>query len=428
MSPFVGQQRNGKHAVTAGSGGAKGSAVKPQRIGLFGNFGSTNLGNEGSLDEMLRFLHGARSEAEIICICRNPEKVAQNHSIATHPLRTLRTGPRWAGIVDRLLLRMPSRILDLGHVWRVVREIDVLLIPGTGILDDYQERPSGMPLGLFQWCAVSAFLRRPIMFISVGAGPIRHRASRWLMVSAAKLASYRSYRDMASKDYLSAQGVDTSRDDVYPDLVFALPLPIEADHVKSTFAERGTIGVGVMSYFGWAANAERSQKIHADYLETISRFVTWLFERGYRVRLLIGSQSDNSTVKAISDRVAKKFGTFGDNRLLAEPADSLNDLMRQMKTTDMIIATRFHNVVCALKCAKPVLSLSYAGKNDELLKEFGLCDFVQPVESIDFELLIRQFEELEKDRAGISARIHEKTQLLKKSLDTQYAHLLDTLL
>ncbi|MBS0231896.1 MAG: polysaccharide pyruvyl transferase family protein [Proteobacteria bacterium] len=401
--------------------------MKAQRIALFGNFGSVNLGNEGSLDAMVRFLRSKRPEAEIICICRDPKRVSKNHSIATHPLKRLWTAPRWVSLLDKLLLRIPSRILDLGHVWRIVRGIDVLLIPGTGILDDYQERPSEMPLELFQWCGISAILKRPILFVSVGAGPIRNRISRLLMVSAAKLASYRSYRDAMSKAYLSAQGVDTSKDDVYPDLVFALPVIHEAGAAQHDSARTGIIGVGVMSYFGWISNDKRGHQIYSDYLEKISQFVEWLLSRGYGVRLLIGSESDNATVKAIGDRVAKRFGTPSANSLLAEPAESLEELMRQMKATDAIVATRFHNVVCALKCAKPVLSISYAGKNDELLEKFGLADFVQQVENLNLELLIRQFEKLEKDRVVLSTKIRGRIQLLQKSLDQQYAHLLDVL-
>ena len=49
--------------------------------------------------------------------------------------------------------------------------------------------------------------------------------------------------------------------------------------------------------------------------------------------------------------------------------------MHQMAETRIVVATRFHNVVCALKMKKPTISIGYASKNDVLLAEMGLAEF-----------------------------------------------------
>ena len=74
-----------------------------------------------------------------------------------------------------------------------------------------------------------------------------------------------------------------------------------------------------------------------------------------------------------------------------QPAASLRDVMEQIAETDLVVATRFHNVVCALKLARPTVSLGYARKNDVLLAEMGLGAFCQHVEAIDLDLLKTQF-------------------------------------
>ena len=47
-----------------------------QRIALFGNFGTGNLGNEATLQAMLYNLRSHLPNAEISCICPGPENTA----------------------------------------------------------------------------------------------------------------------------------------------------------------------------------------------------------------------------------------------------------------------------------------------------------------------------------------------------------------
>ena len=57
----------------------------------------------------------------------------------------------------------------------------------------------------------------------------------------------------------------------------------------------------------------------------------------------------------------------------------------------MIVATRYHNIVCALRLGKPLVSLGYAEKNDVLMTEMGVGRFCQHIERLDLDLLIEQF-------------------------------------
>ena len=101
----------------------------------------------------------------------------------------------------------------------------MLIVPGTGILGEFRDRPLGMPLALFGWCLAAKLCGARIAFVSVGAGPIEHPLSRWLIKSAAAMAQYRSYRDTSSKKFMESIGFDTRNDAVYPDLAFKLPAP-----------------------------------------------------------------------------------------------------------------------------------------------------------------------------------------------------------
>ena len=73
-------------------------------------------------------------------------------------------------------------------------------------------------------------------------------------------------------------------------------------------------------------------------------------------------------------------------------ADSLSVLMAEMAEAEVVVASRFHNVVCALKARRPVVSLGYAGKNADLLADFGLSGYDQPIDAFDVDRVLAQVE------------------------------------
>ena len=53
------------------------------------------------------------------------------------------------------------------------------------------------------------------------------------------------------------------------------------------------------------------------------------------------------------------------------------DLTSAMAPVGTVVATRYHNVMCALKLAKPTISIGYAQKNLSLMADMGLAEFCQ---------------------------------------------------
>jgi polysaccharide pyruvyl transferase WcaK-like protein len=60
-----------------------------------------------------------------------------------------------------------------------------------------------------------------VAFVGVGANDITCPLTRWLVATAVRLAHHRSYRDEYTKAALTRMGIDTSEDDVHPDIAFA---------------------------------------------------------------------------------------------------------------------------------------------------------------------------------------------------------------
>ena len=379
------------------------ATARAPSIALFGQFGSGNFGNDGSLEAMLLALKRLSPDAQLSCICANPEVVEERFGVPAVLMSDAHMHkPRRGGIFAKLR-KLGAKLSDASFALRALRTIDLLLFPGTGILDDFGEQPQGMPLNIFTWCLAARMMGTKIAFVSIGAGPIDNHISRWLMKSAARLAHYRSYRDALSKDFLSGIGLDTSADKIYPDLAFGLPGPPQAPRQAGG---RLVVAVGVMNYFGWYGFAKSGTAIHAQYIDKLAAFVAYLLDRGYAVQLVAGETSDAPIAENLLQRLRSSRPALADGDLTAPPSSSLHDVMRQLAGTDLVVTTRYHNVVCALKLGKPTISLGYSKKNDVLMIDAGLADYCYNVETFDVAKLIAAFEQLcsHRDRLGDAAR------------------------
>lgn len=377
----------------------------PKRICLFGNFGTGNFGNEASLESMLLFLRQTQPDAKLTCVCYNPEKVRHDYQIAALPL----------SLPGLPLLRQFANWI---HAVRTMRQFNMLIIPGTGILNDFGIPPHGMPYTLFRWCLAARLCGKRIGFVSVGAGPVHHPLSRWLIKYAASMAQYRSYRDKSSKEFMKSLGVNTKNDLVFPDIAFGLPSspsPIQ----ESSEGKRLTVCVGAMAYHGWHAHVRTDDSIYEEYLGKITEFVLWLLDHDYRVRLMMGEESDQKAVDDLRNAVLAEKPSLPAGVLIAEPAHSGHDVMRQMVDADIVIATRFHHIVFALKLGKLTMSTGYGKNHIELMADMGMGAFCQHSEDIKIESLITQFTELISNRSHYEAIIREAVTSARKGLACQ---------
>jgi polysaccharide pyruvyl transferase WcaK-like protein len=386
-------------------------SAAPPRIALFGLFGAGNFGNEGSLAALHQALRGALpAGAELSCICAEPAKVLAQHGLASIPINRPPFRARWARILDRVLLGMPSRLANLAHTFAALRGLDALIAPGTGLLDDFGEGPTGMPYDVFRWCLLARLRGLKVVLVSIGAGPVRNRWSRLLLALAARLANRRSYRDLASKEFVVGLGVEVRDDVVTPDLAFLLPRPSPPAPSSSA----AVIGVGVMAYRGWLPDPDAEARIYAAYRDTMTAFVAGLLRSGRRVRLLIGEDYDAATAEEIAAAAAAAVPDAPPPEV--PPLATLSDVMAAMADADVVVATRFHNVVCALKMGKPTISLGYAPKNDALLEAAGLGGYALHVERFTLSELQERLEALLAERDALRAAVIARTSAYENEL------------
>ncbi|MFF7530357.1 polysaccharide pyruvyl transferase family protein [Streptomyces bobili] len=385
------------------------------RVGVFGLLGSGNLGNDGSLEAVLGYLRAEHPEAVVDALCGGPEVVAARYGIPATRLHWYRGEYRTASRAGAIAGKGLGKLVDAVRTAAWVRRHDVVIVPGMGVLEaTLPLRPWGFPYSLFLLCASGRLLRTRVALVGVGADAISDRPTRALVRRAARLAAYRSYRDALSRDAMRAMGVDTSRDEVYPDLAFALPTPTPTAIAPS--GPPGTVCVGVMDFHGGNDDRARAEEIHRRYLDATTRFVRALVEDGRPVRLLTGDACDAAVVAAILDAVDSPLVT-------AAEAASLADLMKETAAADAVVATRYHNLVCALKAGTPTLALSYAAKSDALMESMGLGAYCHPAREVDADRLLEQFRSLEGRAAELRRTLAERNLAATRRLGDQFTAL-----
>ena len=278
-------------------------------------------------------------------------------------------------------------------------------------------RPWHTPYSMFLVCAFGRLFRTKVALVSVGADDIRQRLTRWLITTAARLAYYRSYRDAFSRDAMRRMGLDTSGDAVHPDPAFALRAP------RGVPVVGGTVGVGVMDYHGGNDDRQQADQLRASYVEKMKRFVLWLVDYGRVVRLFTTDVHDDRIMREVLAHLRAHRPELCPSQVIAEPVPCLDELMRQIASVDTVVASRYHNVLYALKLAKPTLAVGYAAKFGALMAEMGLAEFCQSADSVDVGRLIEQFTDLESRSAQLRQAMTERTAANARLLDRQFAAL-----
>jgi polysaccharide pyruvyl transferase WcaK-like protein len=219
--------------------------------------------------------------------------------------------------------------------------------------------------------------------------------------------------------YLEGIGYCTNNDRVYPDLAFSLP-EVAIPHRDPGKSRRSVVGLGVMAYAGKYSVATPSDTTYLAYLQNLVTFVRWLLAREFDVRLLSGDFADVDTRQEFRDLLREQLSVCDEGRIIDEPICSVEGLLSQIVATDIVVATRFHNVLLALLCNKPVVSISFHHKCESLMSAMGLSEYCLDINDLKVDKLIEKFCDLQTNSDIIKPVIRAKTKEFREALDQQY--------
>ncbi len=390
-------------------------SVNPIRIALYGQFGVRSLGNDASLAAMLQILRRQAPEAVVECICEDPSDVQRQFGISGVAMRWHKsTASRWS-VLDHLVELFGTKLVDPLRTYRIVGNYDVVIVPGTGVFEGLGRGTWGRPYGLVLLTLAVRLRRRRLAFVSVGAEPVDRRslAGRFTRATV-RWADYLSYRDEYSRRAHADLAPRVATAPVFVDLTFGLTgLP------GAVPRQRQTVYVGVMRYLGIADDADSGAGRLAGYVVQMTEFVSWLAQADYDVVVGIGDRADVATAQEVAARAVADLPPDAAARVRVELPGTYGELAAILRGTDLVVGTRFHNVVFGLLLGKPTLAIGYAQKTAEVMDRCGQGRFYQHVDSLDVPLLLKQFEALQASESDVAEQVGGAATRLRNLLAEQ---------
>ena len=304
----------------------------------------------------------------------------------------------------------------------VLRGVEMLIVPGTGLLTDAHGVLGAGPYNLVKWTLMARASGCRVIFVSVGAGPVDGRVSRFFVKQALGLAATRSYRDDSSKRFMESVGIGADTDRVSPDLAFSLPLPPRPTTVST--GGRPIVGLGIMESPGGYGNPGTSGSGHQAYIDALVAFAAWLIDHGYGVRVLLGDYKTDARTKQQFIERLREAAPSAARHVIDEPASSVDQFLSQIASTKLVVSTRFHGAVLSFVCGKPTICISFHEKCSALMRAMGMDEYCLPMNGFTVDQLIDTFRRLDEAAPLLAPLIHERTSSFRSALDEQYEQIL----
>jgi len=395
----------------------------PKQIAFWGNFGTRNLGNECTLGAALYNARARRPDTPFVCFCTEPVDAQFRHGLPCFPLNTARRapGPR-PPFLKRLLRRLRAEFNGWRDAFRHTRATELLVMTGTGMLTDDGEGPLGLPYDIFRWAVAARLTGCRLVFLSVGVEGLHHPLTRLFIRTALRLSAFRSYRDVQSRERLRKAGFYSKRDAVYPDVAFSLPPALLLlTRPRPGASPRPKVAIGLYAYRDRGAHSAEDAALYRAYVEKVCSVVLALRAQGHPLRLVIGDNTyDEPVLEDVRLALSAKGLGPGTTGLEDSPASSFQEVLKQLGQVDLVLASRFHNVLLALLLGKPVVSLSYNEKNDALMAEMGLAAFCGRLDDFDVARVLGQLKTLEAEAGRLLPEVARKATQYRLELETQY--------
>lgn len=363
------------------------------RIGIVGNYGNNNNGDEAILAgiiEQVKDFYKIGNE-EITVFSNNPPQTSNRYGVKAAPLYYKRSSATMT-FMETVKKNSP-----------LIRELDLLIIGGGGILMDFYNREAQL---FGSYGLMAKWNKVPYIIYACGAGPINSSVGKWFIRKLVNGAESASVRDPKSKKLLQSIGV-TADLDIIGDPSFAL----EAAERRPYGGRVRRVGVTVVPYYSLAYWPEANDVKYESYVKGMADNLDRLLE-GRDIRLTFFSTKyphDVDVSVEIWNRMKQKdkVDVIEDNLMPA-------DILRISGQQDLVIGTRLHSVYLSLNAGTPVVGIAYHHKVKDFMDMVNLSDRCHKIDELakDDGILLREFESLD----GEWDQVVEDTRELRKNL------------
>lgn len=327
-------------------------------------------------------------------------------------------------LLQKLLLNavsLKNELLFLVRSHGRLKNIDKVVIAGSGPLADNFGGPLAYPYLVFKWVLLARLRGIPVVFFSVGAVQLQFRLSKYLIRAALNLAEYRSYRDETSRSIATNIGVKTDGN-VFPDIAFGYQLKTVN---TNSIPKENRIGIGLFPHFDPRYWPEKNQAIYDRYVAVLADFVAWLIHNGFHIVFLSTQVKADVAVTRDVIAILKNKG-IGASNYSTPPTETHEEFIKQASQVELMVLTRFHGLIMTLLAETPVIALTNQQKMADLMTETGLGAYMQDIDIADLSWLKDTFADVRSNRNNLIAVIKRATNRNRIALQHGYEDVLRT--
>ena len=294
---------------------------------------------------------------------------------------------------------------------RLVGGYSLIIVPGTGIVEEGVGAWK-TPFDLFCLAVACKVRRRSLAVVCVGATVPSRGLTRFFYRFFLDAADYRSYRDQLSRGAATELGVRADHDPVYADLAYSLS-------VSSDRGPRaGEVAVGVITHGGMDSRSRAARQDHEAYVLGMVDLTARLVAGGRNIRLCIGDLGD----LPVAIDILRRLGNDRANGLVTlSESGSFMELVDDVAGCQLMIASRYHNLIAAALIGRPTIAIGYSEKHAELQRSLGLPELVHDYRSLDVDAILAQVEAIEGDPAAYEAATAQAVAGFREVLRDQEA-------
>jgi polysaccharide pyruvyl transferase WcaK-like protein len=241
---------------------------------------------------------------------------------------------------------------------------------------------------------------------------LANRLSRFFVLSALRLAHYRSFRDGGTLAALEALGLHAPSH-LCPDLAFGLQSVVPGNFpLPETEA---FVAVNPISVRTWAI--EDTDNRHKLYLHHLAAACDWIAGRGLRVHIVCSqSAMDRPFAMRLKELIQPRFSSH----IKLCDAPRVGDFLDQVRGANLVIASRLHGAILSLVTGVPVVAISPIRKVAQLMDDVGLADYTVELQKFTSADLIERVRSALEQRPGLQRLIAERVKIFGMALARTY--------
>lgn len=345
------------------------------KIGLIGNYGATNIGDNAILSAILK----SHSKHSFVVFSADPKKTSNQFGIDSVPLFPF-------GL--RSLFKYGFR-----RSINALRSVDAVILGGGGLMQD--EYLFACFLWAWQIFWVK-FFRKPLFIYATGVGPLKTWIGKRLTKRIYSYAMGITVRDETSLNYLHRLGLPTDNIEVTADPAFLFKY-VEQEQSREPHTY-------IISLRPWL-------KYNSKIISTFIHYLQKLKEEKGAKFIFVCMQSVKEHDHRVIDPIMKKTG----GTLLAPK--HFSELLQAMSQAEFAIGMRYHFLIAAMLTKTPALPVSYSHKVDSLYKNSILEPYHLSIGDLSIEHLEKKMSRLSVDYNNIKLYQNRRLEDFKESAE-----------